>query len=64
MDPNHGTPTGCGRGRPVDVQELRRPHIYSTFPEFIPPEGTNTNGMYSDPQWHDQVNRGKCILDI
>jgi polyadenylate-binding protein-interacting protein 1 len=54
MEPSHGTPTGCGRGRPVDV-ELRRPHTYPTYtPEYVSAEGPNTNGMFAEPQWIDQ----------
>lgn len=59
MEQSHGTPTGCGRGRPVDVTELRRPITYPTYAdEFVPAEGPNTNGIFAEPQWIDQ-SRGK-----
>ncbi|GIY77066.1 polyadenylate-binding protein-interacting protein 1 [Caerostris darwini] len=54
MEQNDGTPSGYGRGRPMDNTELRRPHAYSTYanPDYVPTEGTNTNGIYPETSWH------------
>lgn len=54
MEQNDGTPTGFGRGRPLDATELRRPLTYSTYasPDYVPTEGNNTNGIYPETSWH------------
>ncbi|GBM60644.1 Polyadenylate-binding protein-interacting protein 1 [Araneus ventricosus] len=54
MEQNDGTPTGYGRGRPAETTELRRPLSYSTYanPDYVPTEGTNTNGIFPETSWH------------
>lgn len=55
MEQNYGTPTGCGRGRPHEATQPRRPINYPTYAECVQPEGTNTNGMLANSQWPDQL---------
>ena len=54
MEQNHGTPTGCGRGRPVDNPELRRP-MYPTYAECVASAEGTTNGIFPGTQWHDST---------
>lgn len=61
MEQSHGTPTGCGRGRPMDITELRRPNTFPTYAEYVSAEGPTTNGMFAESQWLDQT-RGHLIL--
>ncbi|XP_054707546.1 LOW QUALITY PROTEIN: polyadenylate-binding protein-interacting protein 1-like [Uloborus diversus] len=53
MEQNEGTPGGYGRGRPVEITELRRPLSFSTYAtptEYVPTEA-NTNGVYAQSSW-------------
>lgn len=60
MEQSHGLPPSCGRGRPMDISEMRRPISFPTYAEYPTAEVPTTNGMYNtvDPQWIDQP-RGK-----
>lgn len=51
MEQNHGTPAGCGRGRPIDISELRRPMTYPTYAECVAAAEGTTNGMFPGSQW-------------
>lgn len=59
MEQNDGTPRGYGRGRPLERTDLRRPLGYSTYagPEFVPTEGGNSNGIYGETPWRDNIQR-------
>lgn len=59
MEQNDGSPSGYGRGRPADSNELRRPMGYTTYasPDYVPTEG-NTNGIFPETPWHNTA-RGK-----
>lgn len=54
MEQSHGLPPSCGRGRPIDISELRRPISFPTYAEYPTAEVPTTNGMFVDPQWIDQ----------
>ncbi|XP_015908078.1 polyadenylate-binding protein-interacting protein 1 isoform X2 [Parasteatoda tepidariorum] len=63
MDQNDGTPTGYGRGRPVDTSELRRPLSYSTYasPEYVPTEDMSYLASPSGDHVRSPQNHGVSI---